>query len=573
MGNDIKTLDTVRKSMPSTWQVTLLVQAWSPTPHATSKGYFLSVCTGEETLVEFCPQSSIPQAGSLHSFVERMSSIVDRVAASMKVDPAEVTKAADRKRWWDSRQSLDDELGSLLQELEAEVFGWRKCLLLSAFENKTLTRALRCGAGLLQEEFHSSLQLEVSRPLLAMVLQGMTVLSTEDLESFARHVLMSQSTPRDPDLCHTLVARIQDLFLRSVSEAASCDPSKTPSDSSLLSGITRQRKSIELLDWGVCLSVLKSNPRLQNMVVLDKYFQRFPLESMPCMESQPCSRIPSLLHLLWFWHQFESQFDEDGALSFDGTLRTFYLLNPSGDLRSTEEAFRDAFLGTPGWEGEIGRPQPIFFQPGSALHHLQESQLLIYCGHGSGERYFRREQVAEMLNPSNPQQCAPVALLIGCSSGRLHDRGSFDPTGAPLSYMLGGSPAVLGNMWDVTDKDIGSYFRAVMTRWMVVNPGERNNANELDEEVDEEEVVVIQRTAARKSRSRMATVGSSSRKSTVRKRPNTATSAARPTSSGLLASAVQAARSACKMRYLNGAAPLCFGVPVRLTTPVPGLTL
>lgn len=32
--------------------------------------------------------------------------------------------------------------------------------------------------------------------------------------------------------------------------------------------------------------------------------------------------------------------------------------------------------------------------------------------------------------------------------------GCHDPIGAPITYLLNGAPWVIGNLWDVTDKDL-----------------------------------------------------------------------------------------------------------------------
>ena len=45
-------------------------------------------------------------------------------------------------------------------------------------------------------------------------------------------------------------------------------------------------------------------------------------------------------------------------------------------------------------------------------------------------------------------------MLWGCSSGALASNGVHDPVGTSISYLLGGAPFVIGNLWDVTDKDI-----------------------------------------------------------------------------------------------------------------------
>ena len=54
---------------------------------------------------------------------------------------------------------------------------------------------------------------------------------------------------------------------------------------------------------------------------------------------------------------------------------------------------------------------------------------------------------------------------MGCSSGRLNGWDSkheitgltqtyYEPSGIAMSYLYAGSPCVVGNLWDVTDRDI-----------------------------------------------------------------------------------------------------------------------
>ena len=45
-------------------------------------------------------------------------------------------------------------------------------------------------------------------------------------------------------------------------------------------------------------------------------------------------------------------------------------------------------------------------------------------------------------------------MLWGCSSGALVRHGDHDPMGASIAYLLSGAPWVIGNLWDVTDRDI-----------------------------------------------------------------------------------------------------------------------
>ena len=96
------------------------------------------------------------------------------------------------------------------------------------------------------------------------------------------------------------------------------------------------------------------------------------------------------------------------------------------------------------------------------------------------------------------------ACLFGCSSGRLDAHGAFQPTGFARSFIQAGCPTVVGNLWDVTDKDIDLFAAALL--------------NQLSD-------------------------GSEGKS---------------------LAAATRQARAACKMKFLNGAAPVCYGLPLSL---------
>jgi len=110
------------------------------------------------------------------------------------------------------------------------------------------------------------------------------------------------------------------------------------------------------------------------------------------------------------------------------------------------------------------------------------------------------------------------ALLMGCSSGMLVPQGRYDPTGVPLAYLLAGSPAVVANLWDVTDRDIDRFSRKLLEEWL----GDANGEGEKTKCV-------------------------------------------------AMAGPIPAARGACRLPHLVGAAPVCFGLPsTLLSRPVIG---
>lgn len=55
---------------------------------------------------------------------------------------------------------------------------------------------------------------------------------------------------------------------------------------------------------------------------------------------------------------------------------------------------------------------------------------------------------------------------MGCSSGSLSLNGSYTPQGIPLSYLLAGSPVIVANLWEVTDKDIDRFGKAMLEAWL-----------------------------------------------------------------------------------------------------------
>jgi len=88
----------------------------------------------------------------------------------------------------------------------------------------------------------------------------------------------------------------------------------------------------------------------------------------------------------------------------------------------------------------------------------REASLLVYCGHGAGEAYLRRDVVMRDVAG------AAAALLMGCSSAACTPTAEWDgeADGPVLAYLLSGSPVVVGALWDVTDKDIDRYTAALM---------------------------------------------------------------------------------------------------------------
>lgn len=235
-------------------------------------------------------------------------------------------------------------------------------------------------------------------------------------------------------------------------------------------------------------SMFKTSPQEEEhlLLALDKNVQGIPWESIPILRGRAVSRIPSLPFLL---HTRRAAIDRRSAE---------YYLNPSGDLTGTQARFKSrmqALERKHGWTG-LTAEKPSEAQ---VLQALEEKDLVVYCGHGGGEEYVRGHKIRQL------RRCA-TTMLWGCSSGLLRDQGDLDRTGTPLDYILAGCPCLVGNLWDVTDKDIDRLTEVVLDQ---LGLG--------DDEPHEKKSIV---------------------------------------------QAVSSARANTKLQYLTGAAPVVYGIPV-----------
>ncbi len=268
---------------------------------------------------------------------------------------------------------------------------------------------------------------------------------------------------------------------------------------------------------------------LHSILVLDKALHLFPWEALPCMQDLAVSRVPSLACLRRLILQQQPNTldaDELKGPSESGPRSGHhaslasgaYMLNPSGDLHGTEATFDGPLTSSlrgPSWTRIVGRtPTEDEFET-----ILTKKDVLLYFGHGSGAQYIRGRTVRKL------ERCRATALLMGCSSAGLSYNGEFEMHGPVWDYMLAGSPAVVGTLWDVTDKDIDRFAGQTFEEWGLVPTGT------FDEKTD------------KKAKTWTSTLSN-------------------PAS---LVEAVVRARDAPRFRYLTAAAVCVYGIPVYLS--------
>ncbi|KAI1393525.1 peptidase family C50-domain-containing protein [Hypoxylon trugodes] len=277
------------------------------------------------------------------------------------------------------------------------------------------------------------------------------------------------------------------------------------------------------------------------ILILDKSLHIFPWESLPCLQGLAVSRVPSLdclrRSILEANPANLDTTDDDeqnsGSTTREGHYISInsgtYILNPSSDLKNTQATFGEPLSELPPSWNSVEMREPTEPEFESAL---TDRDLLLYFGHGSGAQYIRGRTIRKL------EKCRAVALLMGCSSASLADVGRFESHGPVRNYMLAGSPAVVGTLWDVTDRDIDRFAGRVFEEWGLMPKG----------------TFAEDAAGAKKKGKRVASASSSNSSRGKKGNDNTG--------SASLIEAVARARDACRFRYLTAAAVCVYGIPV-----------
>ncbi|KAL0930879.1 cell division-associated protein bimb [Colletotrichum truncatum] len=286
----------------------------------------------------------------------------------------------------------------------------------------------------------------------------------------------------------------------------------------------------------------ESEEGAHSILILDKALHAFPWESLPCMEGLAYSRVPSLSCLRRLILEQRKGGNVDGETNeeeehrltvspLDGT----YILNPGSDLKNTLATFEKPLKGLgDSWTGIVSRcPTEDEFEGA-----LKGSDILLYFGHGSGAQYIRGKTIRRL------EKCKAAALLMGCSSASLQNVGEYECHGPVWNYMLAGCPAVVGTLWDVTDKDIDRYAGRLFEEWGLMEKGTFADDGKG-----------VQGAAKGKCKGLFA-----DKKGKGKKKEETP--AASEGGAASLVEAVARARDACRFRYITAGAVCVYGIPV-----------
>lgn len=396
---------------------------------------------------------------------------------------ADSNEESAKRNWWNTREELDCGLQSLLIKVEENFF--QAPAVLAAFGGVTPSR-VKAGEKSPRGNLAARFEEAIDAPARVDRSDNLSKLTVSKLKDKLKSLgIAFPSRARKADLIE-LVLEHEDLNDSSSTDFA---------------------ESKELNDM-VCPAECETGGEECLILILDENLHRFPFEGLPFLEGRTVTRIPSLDFLV-------ASLPKLKVLNVD-TRDARYVVDPESNLGKTVERimpFIDSLneVNDQSWSGVVGEfPTDEFITDSWS----KESGLFFYCGHGGGKGTLSRKKIESFVEQSD--SATPIrsaVILMGCSSGKLSSINRknirpaekatihYEPTGISLSYIRAGAPCVVGNLWDVTDKDIDRYCLSFMRKFLT-EPG-----NSLPKCVAE-------------------------------------------------------ARSSCKMKHIIGLAPVCYGFPV-----------
>ncbi|KAL9613499.1 MAG: hypothetical protein Q9167_001941 [Letrouitia subvulpina] len=419
--------------------------------------------------------------------------------------------------WWSARAALDTRLEDLLVNLETFWLGGFRGILSQGMPNPSLLARFQESLRRTLDKYLPSRQ--HSRKIPA---QPRVELDPRVLGLFAALEIPSDPTDADESLTDLLYFVIDVLQFNG--ERNAYDEIDFDSMTVEVLDALRQYHDAERGEF--------VQAEIQHTIlILDKSLHCFPWESLPCMRGHAVTRLPSLLSLR---ERILVQREQKGKMSeisngegiFVDSRNGAYVLNPANDLTATQAAFEEPLKKLSGWDGMTqSAPGEEQFKK-----YLEDRSVFLYFGHGSGGQYIRSRTIKKL------ERCA-VALLMGCSSGLVTEAGEFEPYGTPMNYMQAGCPAVLATLWNVTDKDIDRFSQDTLEKWGLFNDSKTPSS-----------VSPVKKPAKQRGRGK--------KEESKREKGRIGLS---------LDQAVVQARESCIFKYLNGAAPVIYGVPVFLS--------
>ncbi|KAF2721854.1 hypothetical protein K431DRAFT_198514, partial [Polychaeton citri CBS 116435] len=470
----------------------------------------------------------------------------------------DLSKKGAKTDWWENRESLDHRIEELLVNMQNIWFGgFQGVLSATRAQGDLLQRFRQSFESILNRNLPSRAKMKSSSKGLRIADNILELFTSLDVDAFDNVDIDDHLT----DLLYLVVDTLQFGGEPNAYDEIDFDSMTVE----ILDAIRDYRSPVDI----------DTNPEQHLILILDRKLQRFPWENLPCLQNISTSRVGSMQSLRECILAMNSMTRHD-VNDGNGT----YILNPSGDLKSTQQILEPVLSKLSAsrasqWRALINQVP----SEGTMSDALTTSSINLYFGHGGGSQYIRPRAVKKL------ERCSEVIWLMGCSSGAVTEYGELEPFAIPYSYLMAGTCtdsetskprnptqsggkclSVLATLWDVTDRDIDRFSIAVGEEWGLWAPASQTKPG----------IAVSAKTPARKQRraetpSTPVQVPKTPKTPKVRKISATKTpveslvrSRSHEPGTWSLPAAVNRSRDACYLRYLNGAAPVMYGIPVYL---------
>lgn len=371
-------------------------------------------------------------------------------------------------RWWEHRILQDDGVQAVVRSMERNLGCW-SILLADEPHDRVIEQAEQMSRDILDElvKYIDNTALcirDFSSHLLRLLIQNLQSMDENQIESVFCAMMYTS------DEVHSLEIAFE-VF------------SKTAL--SYFVGLCRQKAGLLFKT----MADVVAEEHTPILLLPDVSYNELPWESLSCSRGFNTYRLPNALSL-------NDKYRKDKStrhISVD-IANSIALLNPSGDLVCTEKALRPV-LDKYRWHVVCGQPTTDL----KAM--LRKYNLFLFFGHGAGIDFLGHLQ----FNMSSWQS---TMILMGCSSGALRDSTHSSSDIPVVCYLVAGSPAILANLWDVTDAEIDRFSVSLLNSWSC-------RVGKAQIEFD-------------------------------------------------MSASVRESRTNCRLPYLTGAAPVVYGLPVHL---------
>lgn len=205
-------------------------------------------------------------------------------------------------------------------------------------------------------------------------------------------------------------------------------------------------------------------------LILDSNLEHVPFETLPIVRvnKQGIFRVPSLR--LFSAIVTRHAVFKTALVKHLEASETAYVLDPASNLANTRKRFETKLRAQTSWVGTISCAPQV----DQLDEWLKTKHTFLFIGHGAGTTYYN--QLCKGRGLSAMSSVQPMQIMMGCSSGRLQAEGPrLESFGISWVFILKGSPAYVGLLWDVTDTDIDRFLDSLLYNWMGFHWEPRSN--------------------------------------------------------------------------------------------------